>query len=120
MKAFIDCGSGVAGGMILGALIGLGLSPHELERTLKLATPIKNWRLEVIQEERQMWPAWTLKVKGDRPYSSQNGMLSLIQKAPLPKMVRDQAHAILTRIQRAEEEAHGYAHGHFDPKGLGR
>lgn len=120
MLTYIDCGAGVAGDMLLGALVGLGLSPKELEATLKRAIPLKGWSLEIKQTERRMWPAWSLRVRRDRAFPSPQKMLDLVRRAPLPAPVLRRAMAILMSLQHAEHKAHGHKHGHFDPKGLGR
>jgi len=117
---YIDCGAGVAGDMLLGALIGLGLSPKELEATLQRAIPLKGWSLEIKQTERRMWPAWSLKVRRDRAFPSPHKMIEMVRRAPLPAPVRRRTLSILTSLQSAEHKAHGHKHGHFDPKGLGR
>jgi uncharacterized protein (DUF111 family) len=119
MTTYIDCGSGVAGDMLLGALIGLGLSPRELESTLKRVIPANGWSLDIQSVERRMWPAWSLKVRRDRPFTSPKKMLEAVRRGPLPDPVRKRAIAILSSLQQAEREAHGHDHGHFDPKGLG-
>jgi pyridinium-3,5-bisthiocarboxylic acid mononucleotide nickel chelatase len=119
-STYIDCGSGVAGDMLLGALIGLGLSPRELESTLKRVIPLNGWSLHIKSVERRMWPAWSLKVLRDRPFTSPEKMLSAVRRAPLPEPVRKRALAILVSLQQAEREAHGHGHGQFDAKGLGR
>src|SRR5437762_13550961 len=95
---YIDCGSGVAGDMLLGALIGLGLSPKELEAILLRVIPAKGWSLRVRSVERHMWPAWSLKVHRDRPFTSTRRMLELIRQAPLPEPVRKRAFTILSDI----------------------
>jgi uncharacterized protein (DUF111 family) len=120
MNTYIDCGSGVAGDMLLGALIGLGLSPRELETTLQRVIPANGWSLDIQSVERRMWPAWSLKVRRDRPFTSPKKMLAAVRRGPLPEPVRKRAIAILSSLQQAEREAHGHDHGHFDPKGLGR
>jgi uncharacterized protein (DUF111 family) len=120
VNTYIDCGSGVAGDMLLGALIGLGVSPQELQSTLQRAIPLKGWSLKIQSVERKMWPAWSLKVLRDRPFTSPEKMLAVVRRASLPEPVRKRALAILLSLQQAEREAHGHNHGHFDPKGLGR
>ena len=120
VRTYIDCGSGVAGDMLLGALIGLGLSPRELEATLKTVVPLRGWRLEVKRVERRMWPAWSLRVVGDRPFESPDKMLESVKRAKLPEAVRKKSLEILMALKRAETEAHGHDHGRFDARGLGR
>jgi uncharacterized protein (DUF111 family) len=118
--AYIDCGSGVAGDMLLGALIGLGLSPKELQATLKRVIPVNGWSLSVKPVERQMWPAWSVRVKRDRPFTSPQRMLAAVRRAPLPRPVRVKALEILDALEHAERDAHGHGHARFDPRGLGR
>src|SRR5258706_14917961 len=113
---YIDCGSGVAGDMLLGALIGLGLSPKELEATLRRVIPVKGWSLQVKAVERRMWPAWSLNVRRDRPFTSTKRMLELIRRSQLPEPVRKRALGVLGDIRWAERMAHGHDHGKFDPK----
>jgi uncharacterized protein (DUF111 family) len=120
VKTYIDCGSGVAGDMLLGALIGLGLSPKELERTLKRVIPVKGWRLAVRPVERKMWPAWTLRVEGDRPFGPVEKMMGLLKKSTLPAPVKGRSLRIFQTLRWAEAKAHGKKGSDFDPKGLGR
>lgn len=106
--------------MLLAALIGLGLPQHELQTTLREALPLKRWRLQVKPTERNMWPAWMLRVIGDRPIPSFAALLTHLQHSRLPAPVRRNAIVILEKIRRAEAKAHGHSHGRFDPRGLGR
>lgn len=119
MSFYIDCGSGVAGDMLLGALIGLGLSPRELEQTLQKTINEKGWKLVIAPTERQGWPAWSLKVQGDRPYGSVGKMKALARRSALPTPVKEPALAIFNALEQAEKDAHGHDHAHFDPAGLG-
>src|SRR5258706_15674363 len=118
--SYIDCGSGVAGDMLLGGLIGLGLSPAELQATLTRVIPVKGWSLRVKQVERRMWPAWSVRVRRDRPFTSPQRMLAAVRRAPLPRPVRESALEILEALKHAESDAHGHDPAGFDPKGLGR
>ncbi len=69
-RFYIDCGSGVAGDMLLCALIELGLSVEELNKTLHKTIPLDDWRIHVKRTERQGWPAHQLSVQGDRYFGS--------------------------------------------------
>lgn len=120
MRTYIDCGAGVAGDMLLSAQIGLGLSVSELQDMLARSIPIKGWKLRIQKTERRMWPAWSLRVDRDRSFTSITQMLRIFQRAPVPKPVRQDAIRILKSLKQAEAQAHGHAHGLFDPKGLGR
>lgn len=120
MNAYIDCGSGVAGDMILGALIGLGLPPAELEQTLRQAIPLQGWSLAVRPVERSMWPAWSVRVRKDRPFCSPDHMMKVVSSAKLPGAVRLRSLSIIRALIQAEAAAHGHSHREFDPNGLGR
>lgn len=119
MKTYVDCGAGVAGDMLLGALIDLGLAPAELERTLQKTIPVKGWRLIVGDEERQKWPAKTFRIEGDRPFGSPEQMKRAVRQSRLPQAVKERALAMLSSLQWAESQAHGHGRGDFDPDGLG-
>jgi pyridinium-3,5-bisthiocarboxylic acid mononucleotide nickel chelatase len=119
MLTYIDCGSGVAGDMLLGALTGLGLSSRALEKTLKAAIREKDWKLKIEATERQLWPGWSVQVIGDRTYGSLEEMKSCVRKAPLPAEVKRNALEIFARLQKAETQAHRHGSGEFDPQGLG-
>jgi uncharacterized protein (TIGR00299 family) protein len=119
MTTFIDCGSGVAGDMLLGAMIGLGLPAKELERTLQAAIREPGWKLLITPTERQTWPAWSLQVKGDRTYGSLEKMRTCVKRSSLPAPVKKNALEIFARLAKAEAEAHGRHRPDIDPKGLG-
>src|SRR5258708_4404334 len=106
MKTYIDCGSGVAGDMLLGALVELGLSVDELNATLHRAIPLDHWRIVVRRTERQGWPARSVIVKGDRHFGSSQRMKSVIYSSKLPQPVRSHALQILSRMIDAEKLAH--------------
>jgi uncharacterized protein (TIGR00299 family) protein len=120
MKTYIDCGSGVAGDMLLSALVGLGLSVRELNQTLRRAIPVYGWKVVVKPTERQGWPAQSLLVEGDRFFGSGEKMKHVVRKSLLPRAVKSNAIQILDRLIAAEKKAHGAnANGEFDPDGLG-
>jgi pyridinium-3,5-bisthiocarboxylic acid mononucleotide nickel chelatase len=116
---YIDCGAGVAGDMLLGAWIGLGLHPLTLERTLKKALGVSNWRLKVEHVERQGWPARTVTVAGDRPFGGPRQMKRTLARAKLSAGVKRRALRIIDALAWAENQAHGHPSTVFDPQGLG-
>lgn len=119
MKVLLDCGAGIAGDMLLGAMIDLGLSLRDLESTLKRALHVKDWSIESRKVERQYWPARTFQVKGDRPFGSATRMKQTIQRSKLPLEVRRKSIAVIQALEMAERHAHGHAHPAFDDEGLG-
>jgi len=119
MLTYIDGGSGVAGDMLLGALVGLGVQPRELEHTLQAALKVKSWRLHVSQIERRRWPAWSVHVVGDRPYGSLEKMRGCVRHAGLPSEVKQKAAQALQTLEQAERQAHGTSRSSIDSHGLG-
>src|SRR5665213_3667401 len=87
-SCYFDCGSGVAGDMLLAAWIELGLPVRELERTLKNVTGLKDWKLKVSSTERKTWPGHAVEVVGDRPFGGPSKMKRAIQQSRLPAAVK--------------------------------
>jgi pyridinium-3,5-bisthiocarboxylic acid mononucleotide nickel chelatase len=119
MNIYLDCGSGVAGDMLLGALVELGLSSTDLERTLQRVVRFPGWSLSVTKTERQQWPARAVRVIGDRPFGSSTKMKKAIRRSALPLPVKERALRILTSMEWAEARAHGGKGDAFEPHGLG-
>jgi pyridinium-3,5-bisthiocarboxylic acid mononucleotide nickel chelatase len=118
-QTFIDCGSGVAGDMLLGALLDIGLPYKELDQMLHRTIRRRQWRLRIASVEREHWPATSLVVEGDRPFGGPREMLAAIASAPLPAAVKSDASAVIRQLQWAEAQAHRNSGGAFDPDGLG-
>lgn len=116
---FIDLGAGVAGDMLLGAMIDLGLSVPELTATLQRAIGLKDFKIVSERTERQKWPARDVVVKGDRPFGGFLKMRNVIVKAALPTPVKSRSLEILKSLNRAEQKAHGSKSSDWDPNGLG-
>lgn len=98
---YVDCGSGVAGDMLLGALVDLGLSGNELNRMLKRVIGLDNWQVRLKRTERQGWPAWSLIVEGDRHFGSGERMMNVVRRSGLPSPVKSNALKILSRLVEA-------------------
>src|SRR5262249_36586793 len=111
--------SGVAGDMLLGALIDLGLPLDELSSVIRRAARLKDFSLVSRRTERALWPARDFVVKGDRPFGDFRKMSALLERAALPKPVRDRALQVLARLDHAESKVHRARHSHWDPKGIG-
>lgn len=120
MKTYIDCGAGVAGDMLLGALAGIGLPMREFEKVLRGTLPGEGWSLRFKKVERAGWPAWSFTLEGDRPIKSAAQMINIIRNSRLPRIVRERALSTFEALRWAEAQAHERAQGEFDPQGLGR
>ncbi|MBI3291348.1 MAG: DUF111 family protein [Elusimicrobia bacterium] len=76
--AYLDGASGLAGDMLLGAVIAAGVPPQLLERRLTRALHLTGWRFETKQVLRQGLPAVHVSVVGDRVLPSLAPWLPLI------------------------------------------
>src|SRR6185437_14724008 len=119
MTAYIDCGSGAAGDMLLGAMTKLGLSARELNQTLRKVIRVKGWKVVVSPVERRGWPARAVTVRGDRPFGSGDAMRAAVARAALPGPVKKRSLQILELLQWAERRAHQSRRDAFEPRGLG-
>src|SRR6185312_9015560 len=99
---YIDAGAGVAGDMLLGAWIGLGISKAELESMLKRTLRVPGWRLIVKEEERKSWPARTVSVEGDRPFGGAAKMRATIRRSALAAPVKESALRMIDALAWAE------------------
>ncbi len=113
----LDCFSGIAGNMFLGALLDAGLSRRELEEDLAgLDLP---HRLVVKRVHRGALAARYVDVLAGaerrpraRSHSHSHGrhykeIVGILRKARLEKPVRDRALAIFEALGRAEAKVHG-------------
>ncbi|MEE8637818.1 MAG: nickel pincer cofactor biosynthesis protein LarC, partial [Candidatus Margulisiibacteriota bacterium] len=115
--AYFDCSSGIAGNMILGALINAGLKPKYLKSELsKLG--VRNWKLEIIKTKRQgiQGTHVEVKIKGKEKPRRLNEILTIIKKSKLSKNVKNLSSRIFQRLAEAESKVHGepvgYVHLH--------
>ena len=89
-ETYLDLGAGVAGDMLLGAMIDLGLSVPELTATLQRDIGLKDFKIVSEHTERQNWPARSVVVRGDRPFGGFSKMQTVISRAVLPLPVKKQ------------------------------
>ena len=105
---YFDCSSGVAGDMILGALVDAGVLLADLEKSL-LALPVRGWRLSAEPVHRGDLRATLVRVQAEAspPPRSLAAIVELISKASLPAAVQRQAECIFRRLGEAEAKVHG-------------
>ncbi|MFQ5893082.1 MAG: LarC family nickel insertion protein, partial [Nitrospinota bacterium] len=106
--AYLDCFSGVAGDMFLGALLDAGLPAETLRADLD-ALGVGGWRLEVTEVERCGigCSLATVEVTADpQPHRRLADILSIIEAADLPEAVRTTAPRVFTRLGEAEAHVH--------------
>ena len=105
--AYFDCFSGVAGDMILGALVDAGL-PLKLLREQLARLDIGSYKIERIKKSRPIRGTNIHVSVREEPSSCNYSSLDdLIAKSGLKKSVRDMARAIFERLAQAEAQVHG-------------
>lgn len=118
--AFFDCSAGIAGNMLLGALIDAGLSINHLKKELK-KLPIKNYKL-FIKKVRKHGIAATLveiDIKKDLRHKNVNEIFNIIKKSKLAKDIKHLGLKIFKRLADAEAKIHARKYGHLHLHELG-
>lgn len=100
--------NGIAGDMMLGALIDAGADVERIELALG-GVDIDGWALSVDSVERQGVLAANLsvEVEDDQPERRAAEIIDLIGRAPLPERVVARSVAVFAELARAEGEVHG-------------
>jgi uncharacterized protein (TIGR00299 family) protein len=117
---YFDCFSGIAGDMVLGALIDAGVPFEALEQPLgKLQ--IQGFELEATRVERLGIRAAGVRVRGENAGIFRNyfSVRSMIENAELPERARELALSIYRRLAEAEATVHGTDVGHVPFHELG-
>jgi len=106
--AFFDCFSGIAGDMVLGALIDAGVPLEVIGAPLE-KIPLEPFQLEAVRVERHGISAIAVRVRSAesgvvRTYAS---VRALIADAPIPPRAKQLALDIVQRLAEAEASVHG-------------
>ena len=118
---YLDCFSGLAGDMIVAALLDLGVPWALLETTAK-ALPLDGYTLRTERTERNSIYATRFIVDVDeaaQPHRHYSDIRHMLEHAALPSDVRELALSIFAHIARAEARVHGTStdHVHFHEVG---
>jgi uncharacterized protein (TIGR00299 family) protein len=130
--AYFDCSSGIAGNMIIGALLDAGLKPSYLKETLgnlrmNFAVPqprpkrgnrdvqsqvperLLNYRLHITKTKRGNLAGtyFNVDLKGHDHHRGLNDILKIIKKSELSKDVKELSSRIFKRLAQAEAKVHG-------------
>lgn len=105
---YLDCFSGAAGDMILGALLDAG-APDEAVRSALAALPLEGYSVEVHAVTRASLRATKVDVTvtGSREHRGPREIAALLDAAPLPAAVRDRALRVFDLLADAEAKVHG-------------
>jgi pyridinium-3,5-bisthiocarboxylic acid mononucleotide nickel chelatase len=118
--AFFDCFSGIAGDMVLGALVDAGVPLEVIGGPLD-KIQLDPFQLEAVRVERHGIAATSIRVRSAesgvvRTYAS---VRAIIQDAPLPPRAKQMALDIVLRLAEAEATVHGKDVGHVPFHELG-
>jgi uncharacterized protein (TIGR00299 family) protein len=118
--AFFDCFSGIAGDMVLGAMVDAGVPLEVIAAPLE-KLPIDPFELEPVRVERLGIMATAIRVRAEdssiaRTYAS---IRAILEEAPLPSRAKQLALKIFQRLAEAEATVHGkdVAHVRFHELG---
>ena len=106
--AYVDCFSGVAGDMLLGALVDAGWSAGALEH-LPARLKLDDVRVRLSRARRGVLEAQRVEVEVTReqPHRHLAGVLAILEAADLPASVQRRAADVFTALAEAEAAVHG-------------
>jgi hypothetical protein len=107
----LDPFGGVAGDMLLGALIDAGADVEALRGCLG-GLRLPGWELEVVADRQQGFAGTRARVRVSaetHPARHRHDVEALLAAAELPERVRERAQAAFRRLFAAEAEVHGVA-----------
>ncbi len=108
--AYFDCPSGVAGDMILGALVDAGVPLADLRAALR-TLPLEGWDLSAREVKKGAFRATKVEVEIDHHahhvHRTLGDLLSIVERSGLAPAVKSSAARIFTRLADAEARAHG-------------
>lgn len=107
--AYFDCFSGIAGDMVLGALVGCGLDIEDLRQDLA-GLALDGFRLEHRSVRRGALGADKVDVVVDEeghPHRGLSDLREVLESSDLPDGVAEQADQVFVRLVEAEANVHG-------------
>lgn len=105
---YLDCHAGIAGDMLLSALVDLGADPHKIESELK-TLPLDNFELHFQKKVKQGIHAMTLNIDFDEPHHHRHAsdIFKMIDDSALSPRVKARSKSIFEVIGHAEAKIHG-------------
>jgi hypothetical protein len=104
---YLDCFSGIAGDMLLGALVDLGVDPGELKRLLR-GLDLRGYAISVRKTVRQgiSGTKVDVKVTGHQHHRGWKEISGIVGGADLSPSVKEKALRIFRRLIEAEARIH--------------
>jgi uncharacterized protein (TIGR00299 family) protein len=105
---YLDAVGGLAGDMILGALLDAGTPVEDLRSGLA-RLPLTSFRLEVTEEKRRGFRGLRVHVDPDHEHAHRHlaDVLAILDAGSLPARARARAGAVFEALARAEAKVHG-------------
>jgi pyridinium-3,5-bisthiocarboxylic acid mononucleotide nickel chelatase len=106
--AWIDASAGIAGDMLLGALVDAGTDLEDVQRSVDAVVPAAV-RLDTETVTRAGLRALKINVRvlvDDPPHRTWRSIRELLEAAELPEPVRNNASAVFARLAEAESHVH--------------
>lgn len=105
---YLDCHAGIAGDMLLSALIDLGADAKAIETQLQ-QLPIDDFNLHFTKKVKQGIHAMTLTIDFNESHHHRTAsdILTMIEESPLPERVKMRSKSIFMLIAQAEAKIHG-------------
>lgn len=102
---YLDCVGGVAGDMLLAALIDAGAALD----TVRAGLPVAGLELDAERVERAGTPARLLTVRGGASHTQRSwrDVHAILEAGQMPARARECAHAAFARLAEAEATVHG-------------
>ncbi len=117
---YLDPVGGVAGDMLLAALIDVGAAEDAIREAIG-RLPLSGYRLEVREETRRGFRGRVVRivVEAEQPHRRLAEVLAVVLGADLPPRVRARARRVFERLAEAEARVHGVdpAEVHFHEVG---
>jgi len=106
--AYFDCFSGIAGDMIIGALLDAGLEFSALKRELK-KLPLTGYQIKAFKTEKQGIRGTKFEVKSppEKTHRNLKDIYKIIDKSSLEKKIKEDSKKIFRRLAEAEAKVHG-------------
>lgn len=106
--AYFDCFSGIAGDMIIGALLDAGLELSALKKELK-KLPLTGYEIKAFKTEKQGIKGTKFEVKApqEKTHRDLKDIFGIIEKSSLAKKIKDDSKKIFRRLAEAEAKVHG-------------
>jgi uncharacterized protein (TIGR00299 family) protein len=104
---YLDCIGGIAGDMILAALIEVGVPESALQDALQsLNLSGWEWHSERVEVEAVQARRVQIRVVEEQPHRHLSDVLAIIEDAPLSERVRQNASLVFRKLAEAEATVH--------------